>query len=152
MKTLKTTWLPVLCAVLLLGTLSFADSPGKHPAYLHALSDLRYARAHLDRPAGNYRVNADEQRAVAEIDAAIHAINEAAISDGKPMGDHPPVDARGPMHDRLTRAMELLDAARNDVDQHESDGFARGLKKRALKHIDLARKAVHDAIKVRDRE
>jgi hypothetical protein len=30
---------------------TWADNPGKHPAYLHALSDLRDARAHLERLA-----------------------------------------------------------------------------------------------------
>jgi hypothetical protein len=48
--------------------------------------------------------------------------------------------------------MELLDAAHRDIDQHESDGYARGLKHRALHHIDEARKAAHDAIKVERHE
>ena len=47
---------------------------------------------------------------------------------------------------RLHRAMELLDSAHHDIDQHESDGWARGLKHRALQDIDEARKAVHHAI------
>jgi hypothetical protein len=136
-------------AVLLMTTFATAES---HPAYLHALTDLRYARAHLNVGTGNYRISADEQRAIGEIDAAIHEVNEAAINDGKPMGDHPPVDAGWSRTDRLHRAMELLDKARMDIDQHESDGYARGLKHRALHHIDIARKAVHDAIKVRDHE
>jgi hypothetical protein len=142
----------VMFALLLTSAFAAADSPGKHPAYLHALTDLRYARAHLSQPSGHYRITADEERAVAEIDAAIHEVNEAAISDGKPMSDHPPVDTTWTHTDRLNRAMQLLDSARSDIDQHESDGYARGLKHRALKHIDLARKAVRDAIKVRDRE
>lgn len=152
MKHFAKTFLIAALAVFLLTSLSFADSPGKHPAYLHALTDLRYARAHLDRPSRHYRINADEQHAIAEIDAAIHQINEAAISDGKPMSEHPPVDAAWTQTDRLNRALQLLDAARADIDQHESDGYARGLKKRAMKHIDTARKAVKDAIKTRDRE
>ncbi len=42
--------------------------------------------------------------------------------------------------------MELLDKAHDDIDRHESDDWARGLKHRALHHIDEARKAVHHAI------
>src|ERR1700753_2160265 len=53
---------------------------GNHPAYLHALSDLRMARAFLERPA-NVVVKWDEKRAITEIDAAIREIKEAAIDD-----------------------------------------------------------------------
>ncbi len=140
------------CAVLLLTTFAAADTPGAHPAYLRALTDLRHARAHLERMTPNARVDANEQRAIDEIDAAIREVKEAAMDDGKPLGDHPPVDARMDRPGRLRRALELLDQAHNDIDQHESDGFARGLKHRALHHIDEARKDVHRAIDARWRE
>lgn len=136
-------------AVMMMTTFAAAES---HPAYLHALTDLRHARAQLDLGTPSYRMNADEQRAIAEIDAAIREVKEAAIDDGKPLNDHPPVDARWSRTDRLHRAMELLDKAHRDVDEHESDGYARGLKHRALHHIDEARNAVHDAIKVERHE
>jgi hypothetical protein len=97
-------------------------------------------------------VDADEQRAIEEIDAAIREVKEAAINDGKNLNNHPPVDSRMDRPGRLHRAMELLDRAHNDIDQHESDGFARGLKKRALHHIDEARRAVHHAIEARHHE
>jgi len=129
-----------------------SDTPGAHPAYLHALTDLRHARAHLERMTPNERVDADEQRAIDEIDAAIREVKEAAIDDGKPLSDHPPVDARWKRADRLHRAMELLDKAHKDIDEHESDAWARGLKHRALHHIDEAQKAVHDAAKVERHE
>ncbi len=140
------------CAVLLLTTFAAADTPGAHPAYLRALTDLRHARAHLERMTPNARVDANEQRAIEEIDAAIREVKEAAIDDGKPLGAHPPVDAGMDRPGRLRRAMELLDQAHNDIDQHESDAFARGLKHRALHHIDEARKDVHRAIDARWRE
>jgi hypothetical protein len=133
-------------AILMLSAFAAADTPGAHPAYLHALTDLRHARAHLDRMTPNERVDMDEQRAIDEIDAAIGAVKEAAIDDGKPLNDHPPVDARWGRSDRLHRAMELLDKAHKDIDEHESDGWARGLKHNALHHIDEARKAVHHAM------
>jgi hypothetical protein len=133
-------------AVLLLTTFAAADTPGAHPAYLHALTDLRHARAHLSVETPNARVDADEARAIDEIDAAMREVREAAIDDGKPMSDHPPVDARWGRPERLRRAMELLNQAHDDIDRHESDDWARGLKHRALHHIDEARKAVHHAI------
>jgi hypothetical protein len=93
-------------------------------------------------------VDAAEQRAIEEIDLAIREIREAAIDDGKPLNDHPPVDSRWGRRDRLQRAMDLLNAAHHDINERESDGYARGLKRRALHHIDEARNAVHHAIEV----
>jgi len=139
-------------AVLLLSTFAAADTPGAHPAYLHALTDLRHARAHLERMTPNARVDADEQRAIEEIDAAIREVKEAAIDDGKALSDHPPVDARMDRPGHLRRALELLDSAHHDINEREQDGYARGLKHRALHHIDEARKAVHHAIKAERHE
>ena len=139
-------FLMAACAVLLLSVFAAADTPGAHPAYLHALTDLRHARAHLEVTTPNARVDADEQRAIDEIDAAIREVNEAAIDNGKPLSDHPPVDAGTDRPGRLRRALELLDAAHHDINERESDSFARGLKHRALHHIDEARKAVHHAL------
>ena len=133
-------------ALLMMSAFAVADTPGQHPAYLHALTDLRHARAHLDKLTPNGRVDADEQRAIEEIDAAIREIKEAAIDDGKPLSDHPPVDARWEYTDRMHRSLELLNRAYDDVDKHESDEWARGLKHRALHHIREAQKAVHHAM------
>ena len=145
MRTAK-LFLMAACAVLLLSAFAAADTPGAHPAHLHALTDLRHARAHLSEQTPNWKVDADEQRAVDAIDAAIRDIKEAAIDDGKNLNDHPPVDEQWGRADRLRRAMELLNGAHDDIDQHESDGWARGLKRRALRDIEEARKAVHHAM------
>ncbi len=134
------------CAVLMLTAFAAADTPGAHPAYLHALTDLRHARAHLSESTPNWKVDADEQRAIDAIDAAIRDIKEASIDDGKNLNDHPPVDEHWNRTDRLHRALELLDKSYHDIDQHESDGWARGLKHRALQDINEAKKAVHHAI------
>ena len=83
---------PLLAAFLLALTLPFAanaDLPGKHPAYLHALSDLRAARWMMQHRPGDAAVSAHEDVAIAEIDAAIGEIKHAAIDDGKNIGDHP---------------------------------------------------------------
>jgi hypothetical protein len=136
----------LLTFVALMATFAAADTPGDHPAYLHALTDLRHARAHIDKFTMNGRVDSDEAHAVRAIDAAIHDIKEAAIDDGKNLNDHPPVDERWERADRFHRAMELLDRAYGDIDKHESDRWARGLKHRALGHIDEARHAIHHAL------
>ena len=117
-----------------------------HPAYLHALTDLRAARAHLDRMGPNDRVEDAQGRAIAQIDAAIKEIKQAAIDDGKNLDDHPPVDANLKRTDRFRRALELLDKAHHDVKEDEDNHFARGLQHRALQHIDAAHRIVEHII------
>ena len=119
----------------------------EHPAYLHALSDLRDARAHLERPS-NYHGHAkwDEKRAIGEIDAAIREIKKASIDDGKDIGDHPAIDANLEWGGRLKHALELLRSARADIEKRETNDVAKGLKRRAFEHID---NAINDVEKAR---
>ena len=122
-----------------------AAGPGAHPAYLHAMSDLRHVRALLERPA-HPEVKWDENNAIREIDAALNEIRVAAIDDGKPLGDHPPVDAHMGHRDRLKRAEEMLHQAAADIESREDNNFAKGLRGRALGHIRQAEHAVHEAM------
>ena len=122
-------------------------APQRHPAYLHALSDLRDARAHLRRPDGG-ELRQQEKDAIGEIDRAIDEIKKASIDDGKNLEDHPPVDAHLPWGGRLHKALDLLDNAHADVAKEEDDPAAQGLKHRALEHIDKAHRHVEEAIAV----
>ncbi len=119
----------------------------EHPAYLHALTDLRHARAHLEKPA-KPSVAWDEQGAISEIDKAIGEIKKASIDDGKDLNDHPPVDAGLDHAGRLHRAIELLRKARADIEKGEDDRWGNHLRARAFEHIDAAirktREAIHD--------
>jgi hypothetical protein len=124
-----------------------AAARGEHPAYLHALSDLRDARAHLERPDGGERKE-QERKAIEEIDAAIFEIKRASIDDGKNINDHVPVDAHLDWPGRLHRAVELLDKAHSDVSREEDNRFADGLQARALEHIDRAHHHAEEAIHV----
>ena len=120
-----------------------------HPAYLHALADLRHARAHLQRPDGG-ELRDQEKKAIHEIDDAINEIKKASIDDGKDLNDHPPVDAKLDWHGRLHRALELVNKAHNDVAREEDNAFAQGLQQRALDHIDKAHHHIDEAIRVVD--
>ncbi|HEY0254302.1 MAG TPA: hypothetical protein VGC41_22395 [Kofleriaceae bacterium] len=122
-----------------------AEAPAQHPAYLHALTDLRHARALLERPA-RPDVKWDENQAIREIDGAINEIKQASVDDGKPLSDHPPIDANINHRDRLRQAMELLRKSAADIDQREDNGWARGLRGRANGHIHNAENAVREAI------
>jgi hypothetical protein len=129
---------------------SWADNPGKHPAYLHALSDLRDARAHLEHFGGDPVVH-EQENAIVRIDKALAEIKHAAIMDGKDIQDHVPVDAHMPRDGRLHKAMELLDKAKQDVMGEEDQPDTQGLQMRVLHHIDEARQFVKYAIEtVRD--
>ena len=115
--------------------------PGRHPGYLHALSDLRAARWFLYRQPGDARVYGDEDVGISEIDAAIGEIKKASIDDGKNLDDHPAIDTRE-HGSRLLRSIETLKKARADVSGEEDNPEVRELRHRALEHID---RAIHAA-------
>ena len=139
MNALLRCLVPVLAlAPLLSSAPAHADQPGAHPAYLHALSDLRDARANLERRGGDPAMRWDEAQAVGNVNGAIVAIKQAAIDDGKDLDYRPPVDAREPRYGRLHKALSALYAARADVNREEDNAFAQDLKHRALRDIDMA--------------
>ena len=117
----------------------------EHPSYLHALTDLRAARAHLQRPGGG-ELKEQERKAIEEINHAIDEIKKASIDDGKDINDHPPVDSKLDWRGRLHRALELVDKAHRDVSQEEDNRFAQGLQERAILHIDKAHHHIEEAI------
>jgi len=109
-----------------------------HPAYLHALSDLRAARWMIEHRPGNWNTTEDEVAAVRKIDDAINEIKKASIDDGKNIEDHPKVDEINEHKGRLVKALEWLRRARADIGKDEDNDFAKGLRKRAFVHIDEA--------------
>ena len=114
-----------------------ADTPGAHPYYLHALSDLRDARALLT--AGDEQnVEQNEGAAIIEIDQALGGLRRAAIDDGKPVNYHPPVDANLSHRDRLNRALTLIGKAHQDITRPEADPAALGWRRDAVTHVDRA--------------
>src|SRR5271156_5177286 len=149
MKSLNKLMFAVIALLLFVPAFISAkpQPPREHPAYLHALTDLRHARAHLQRP-DHGELHDQEKKAVHEIDSAIDEIKKAAINDGKDLNDHPPVDSHLDWPGRLHRAIELLDKAHNDISREEDNRFAQGLQQRALEHIDKAHHHVEEAIQV----
>jgi hypothetical protein len=139
----------LLLSGLLLVAVPFAanaDMPGKHPFYLHALSDLRAARWMLEHRPGDAAVSGQEDVAITEIDKAIGEIKKAAIDDGKDIHDHPPVQDINERPGRLHKAVELLKKVHSDVAREEDDPMTRGLRDRAIMHIDEALHATQHAI------
>jgi hypothetical protein len=133
-------------AVLALGplTASAQGMPGKHPAYLHALTDLRTARWLLEHQPGDAKVYGDEDVAITEVDATINDIKHASIDDGKDLHDHPNVD----VHEhgsRLLRSIESLKKARADISGEEDNPETRELRHRSIEHLDHAIRAAEHA-------
>jgi len=128
------------CAVLLTPLAAHAQWWQQHPAYLHAMSDLRQAYwlvAHRDSMDPVAKV--EEQRAEGAIRAAYQNLKDAAITDDKNIDDQPPSAMDFGYHrGRLHHAMDLLRDAHNAVDKEEDDPAARGFKQRALSAIDHA--------------
>jgi hypothetical protein len=142
---------PLLAAFALAASLTAlsacaADLPGKHPAYLHALTDLRAARWNLEHRPGNAAVSAQEDVAIVETDRAIHEAKVAALEDGKNIEAHPAEDAHLDRPGRLHHALELLRKAKDDVAREEDNPETRNLRNRIVEHVDLALEATKHAI------
>jgi hypothetical protein len=124
----------------------------KHPAYLHALSDLRAARWMIKHRHGDWKVNEEEDETLRDIEKAIGEIKKAAIDDGKNIEDHPKVDENDDHSGRLHKALDLLRKTRDDLSHAEENGHARGLRKRAFRHIDHAIEHVRSAIRASEHD
>ena len=111
-----------------------ADTPGRHPAYLRALSDLRYARALLNRPE-EWRVARDQHAAIENIDRAINEIKHASWDDHKDLEDHPPVDAHWLRPRRIERSIEVLNKSLHDIEKEEDNPAARAWRNSAIHYI-----------------
>jgi len=123
-----------------------APMPSMHPAYLHAISDLRYARALLYRE--DWRpVMRDQRAAVDEIDHAIAEAKRAAIDDGKNIDDHPPIDRGLGWEGRFRKAMELLNSAEHDLSEAETNGAASAWRNAALGNVQRAKAFVGKAMR-----
>jgi hypothetical protein len=138
----------VASGVIALATPSITQAqevPGPHPAYLHALTDLRAARHYLNDGWAWSPVKHDDDAAIREIDAAINEIKRAAIDDGKGLNDPFPIDTSLSPHNRFRKANELLWKVHNDLSRSEDVPESRGLRNRAIGHVDRAHDIVDNA-------
>ncbi|TWB23590.1 hypothetical protein FBZ89_102347 [Nitrospirillum amazonense] len=122
-----------------------AHAQPAHPAYLHALSDLRMARALLDRPA-EYNVVRDQFAAIDHVNGAIGEIRHASYDDGRDPNWNPPIDTNINHRGRLTKALDLIATAEHDLRSEEDNPYAAGWRNAAFHHLEEARHAVEHAI------
>ena len=148
MKTLvKISLIAAALAMLLPLASQKLLAEGHHPRYMHALSDLRFARALLQRPNGG-ELGEQERDAIHEIDEAIHELKVAAIEDGKRLEDHEAVDPHWPWAGRLHKAREVLNRAIGDCSKEEDNPATQGLQARVLEHLHKAHHHVDEAIAI----
>jgi hypothetical protein len=121
-----------------------ADTPGRHPAYLRARSDLRAAQFLL-RVREEPNVTRQLLQADREVEAAIAEVDRAAVIDRKDLNNHPRVDPSLDQRGRFRRIVELLRSARADPGREEDNGRARGWRNAAYQHIDQALEHMHRA-------
>ena len=141
-KALKSAlMLAAVAGSMLLADCASPPPAEHHPAYLHALSDLRSARWLVEHRPGDWAQTVDEVEAVRQIDAAINDIKQAAIDDGKDLNDHPPVDERPDHRGRVHAAIDFLKKARGVIEREEDNGWANSPRLHALSHIDGAIRA-----------
>ena len=91
-----------------------ADMPGRHPAYLHARTDLRTAQFFM-RVHEEPNVTRNLDRAAHEVEAAIGEIDRAAVLDRKDLMDHPRIDTHMDRRHRFENIVALLRSARADL-------------------------------------
>jgi hypothetical protein len=128
-----------------------ADTPGDHPRYLHALTDLRDAYWFLGHPREG-ALEGREQHALEEISRAIGIVERAASWDGKNVREHKPEDVNVEgMGGRLRKVSALLRAARADIARDEDNFAARVLQFQAVERIDESIQIVEGVMVERER-
>jgi hypothetical protein len=141
-----------LALPLFVSSPAMADEAGRHPHYIHALSDLRAAQWQIDhRRPEDGEVREDEQVSSDEVALAIRSVTEAAARDGKDLGFQPPPDAPMAYGGRLRAAIDLLRAAHDDLAMPEDDPVARAQQHAALLRIDASLHAAQRAVGAAER-
>ncbi len=150
MKTL--TRIAVIAAViafLVPFTSQNVRAQGKHPAYLHALSDLRDARAHLHvRTAALCTVK--RARPLKRLTTPSMKSSAPHSTTARTLKITLPWTLTIRWAGRLHKARELLDKAHHDIEKEEDNPEARGLRDRVIMHIDRAHHHVDEAIAIVD--
>jgi hypothetical protein len=133
-----------MAAFALLTFLFLAPATQAHaqfPAYLHAISDLRSARAYLQMDNRPNQAAARDY-AIKEISRAIDDMKKAAVEDAKNPWRTPPPQSGGSPSLPVHSAVKLLKEARHDAESGRDAPENVGLQLRSLEHIDKALQAL----------
>jgi hypothetical protein len=137
MRSLKSLTTAVFALFTLLFLSSATPAHAQFPAYLHAISDLRTARAYLEQDT-RPQFEGHRHHAIEEINHALDEMKKAAIDDGKTPWHTPPPQSGGNAALPVHSAIKLLKEARGDVDHGHDRPENQGLRERSLGHVDAA--------------
>ena len=136
-QKLSLVGLTVLLGTLGAASMARADTPGKHPGYLHARSDLRQAELLLRAP-DEPNVQRVLRQTAGEVHEAIREIDRAAVLDHKDIDDNPRIDTTLKRTDRLHAIEQLLAQAKRDLTPAEDNRAAQAWRRRAQQDIQKA--------------
>src|SRR5271155_2499001 len=102
--------------LMVLALAPFAAAQFRHPAYLHARSDLRRATLLMRIPEES-NANRDMAAAADFTERAIRELDNAALFDRKDLDDHPPIDTHLGRGRRFQEILRLLDSAPRDIER-----------------------------------
>jgi hypothetical protein len=149
MKRSKLNWLVpcwiLLGALLLVGSQAKAQAP-PHAGYIHAINDLRAARAQLMAPFQNPNHIQAAHAAIDEINHAIGDLKQAAAMNGADGNDTIPPNSQSDAAGRFHKANQYLTSARVDASAPESDPAALRSRDDGVRRIDAAIAIVRKAI------
>jgi hypothetical protein len=142
----KIKFLATAAFALLAFALFAQPAQAQQPRYLHALSNLRMARAWL-KAVQQPEFAERRHGAYDEINHAIDEIKKACRDDGKNDTWTPPPMGGGNLMEPYNSAYRLLGEARDDVAAGVDLPQSVGQQMKALKHIDMARDNVGEIIR-----
>jgi hypothetical protein len=137
MRNLKSFMVAAFALLTFVSLLPAAPANAQHPAYLHALSDLRTARGYLQMPARSETKDACKH-ANKEVSRAIDDIAKAVRDYGRDPDVTPPPQGAGSANWPIHSAIRLMKEARADVEHGIDLPENHGLREHSLEHIDKA--------------
>ncbi|MBD2452034.1 hypothetical protein H6G76_33970 [Nostoc sp. FACHB-152] len=118
--------------------IALADTPGYHPYYLHARSDLRKAELMLETP-DEYNVTQAAKIAAQKVHYAIEDIDVAGVLDAKDIYDYPQIDTSLNHRDKFQAIYKLLRSAESDLSREEDNSSVISWRNRAEMDINQAK-------------
>jgi hypothetical protein len=145
MKSLSRAVLALGFALVFAPTGVRSDTPGRHPLYIHARSDMRAAQLFMRLREDDPKVSWRLHQADLEIEAGIKELDRAAVIDHKDLVENPQIDVIADRPGRLHKIVDLLRGARRDLGREEDNPNAVGWRDLAFKRIDNAMDHIHRA-------
>jgi hypothetical protein len=141
MRSLKSLTVAAFALLTFLFLAPATQAHAQFPAYLHAISDLRSARAYLQMDTRPDQQGSRDY-AIKEISRAIDDMKRAAVEDNKNPWRTPPPQSGGSPSWPIHSAVKLLREARHDAETGRDAPENVGLQVRSIEHIDKALQAL----------